>query len=291
MLQQTRVAAVLPYYERFLERFPDVGSLAAAPESNLLAAWSGLGYYSRARNLQKAARSIMEQGAFPASYVGIRALAGVGDYTAAAIASIAFGLPHAVVDGNVLRVLARLSNDGGDIGSSSVKARLTALANELLDVSAPGEHNQAVMELGATVCLPKRPQCLLCPVAGFCEARTQDRAAQLPIKLRRSEPVFIEKSLLKIERGTSVLMWQRPAESVRMPGFWELPESTQLPRARVIETIGKFRHTITHHNFRFTVLRAEIRRLNKGFEWIEGSSMDSLPVSTITRKALALKKK
>jgi A/G-specific adenine glycosylase len=279
---------VLPYYHLFLERFPNIDALAAAPEPDLLAAWSGLGYYSRARNLQKAARTVVEQGAFPASYAGIRALPGVGDYTAAAISSIAFGLPHAVVDGNVLRVLARISNDSGDIGAAAVKARLTTLANELLDPESPGEYNQALMELGATACLPRRPQCLLCPVADFCEARARGTAARFPIKLRRTETVFIEKSLLKIERGTSILMWQRPEESTRMPGFWELPELAQLPRARVIEAIGEFRHTITHHRYRFTVLRAEVRRPAKPFEWIGGSVMNSLPVSTITRKALAL---
>ena len=288
MLQQTRVAAVLPYYERFLARFPDVDSLAAASEPDLLAAWSGLGYYSRARNLQKAARSIVKHGAFPASYEGIRALAGVGDYTAAAVSSIAFGLAHAVVDGNVLRVLARLSNDAGDIGATPVRSRLTALANELLDAQAPGDYNQALMELGATACLPKRPQCLLCPVADFCEARTQGTAAQLPVKLRRTEPVFIEKSLLRIEKETSILMWQRPEESSRMPGFWELPELTQLPCAHVFETVGEFRHTITHHRYRFTVLRAEIRRPPKEFRWIANDLFTTLPISTITRKALAL---
>src|SRR6266516_234894 len=152
MLQQTRVAAVIPYYERFLARFPDLATLAAAPEQELLAAWGGLGYYSRARNLQRAAQQM--RGRFPSDYESIRALVGVGDYTAAAVASIAFGLPYAVVDGNVLRVLSRVTNDASDIGSLKTKKRMQALADTLLAQSDPGLYNQALMELGATVCLP-----------------------------------------------------------------------------------------------------------------------------------------
>jgi A/G-specific adenine glycosylase len=157
MLQQTRVAAVIPYYERFLQRFPSPDALAQAPEEELLAMWSGLGYYSRARNLQKAARQITEAGDFPRAYTAIRELAGVGEYTAAAIASIAFDLPHAVVDGNVRRVLARLMNDGNlDVQQA---------AERLLDRRDPARWNQAVMELGATICLPREPRCGECPIA------------------------------------------------------------------------------------------------------------------------------
>jgi len=151
MLQQTRVAAVIPYYERFLRRFPDAAALAEASEQELLAMWSGLGYYSRARNLQKAARQMVERGTFPNDYASLRELAGVGDYTAAAIASIAFGLPHAVVDGNVRRVIARVINDG--------HANPQELADRLLDQRDPARWNQAVMERGATSCLPREPLC------------------------------------------------------------------------------------------------------------------------------------
>src|SRR5579872_3965323 len=159
MLQQTRAQAVIPYYEKFLARFPDAASLAAADEAEVLALWSGLGYYSRARNLQRAARRISAAGVFPRDYDSIRALDGVGDYTAAAVASIAFGLPHAVLDGNVMRVLARLDNDAADISAASTRARLRARAQELLDGRRPGIFNQALMELGATICVPKTPQC------------------------------------------------------------------------------------------------------------------------------------
>src|ERR1700730_476619 len=147
MLQQTRVAAVIPYYERFLVRFPDVARLASAPEQELLAAWAGLGYYSRARNLQRAAKKILELGAFPGDYLSLRDLAGVGEYTAAAIASMAFNLPHAVLDGNAIRVLSRLAAEEGNIGSGAVRKRLGEVADALLDRKRPGEFNQALMEL------------------------------------------------------------------------------------------------------------------------------------------------
>ena len=172
MLQQTRVAAVIPYYERFLARFPRVEDLAAASEIEVLAMWSGLGYYSRARNLQKAARQIVAAGGFPRDYESIRELAGVGDYTAAAVGSIAFGLPHAAIDGNVRRVVMRLTGDG--------KADVGAVATQLLDVRHPGRWNQAVMELGATVCLPREPLCGACPLAAECEAKLRDIQRDLP---------------------------------------------------------------------------------------------------------------
>ena len=156
MLQQTRVAAVMGYYRRFLERFPTVEALAGADEDSLMKCWQGLGYYSRARNLQKAARIIVQDygGVFPADYAGLRALPGVGDYTAGAVASIAFGLPHAAVDGNVLRVVSRLTADSRDISEPAVKRSVAAALEAVMPVKAPGEFNQALMELGATVCLP-----------------------------------------------------------------------------------------------------------------------------------------
>src|SRR5690349_5158936 len=166
MLQQTRAQAVIPYYERFLTRFPSVPALAAAKEDEVLALWSGLGYYSRARNLLRAARQIAAAGSFPSDYDAIRALPGIGDYTAAAVASIAFGRPHAVLDGNVLRVVARMENDAADIRSSRTRERFREIAQSWLDPRDPGHFNQALMELGATVCLPRNPLCLVCPLAG-----------------------------------------------------------------------------------------------------------------------------
>jgi len=288
MLQQTRVAAALPYYERFLQRFPTVESLAGAPEQELLAVWSGLGYYSRARNLQKAARQIVAAGGFPRTYEGLRELAGIGDYTAAAVASISFGLAHAVLDGNVMRVLTRLMAEPGDIQSPKTRARLAAVAREFLDQRAPAEHNQAVMELGALVCLPREPQCLLCPLAGECRARREGRAAEFPVKLRKQKKVEVDLALLVVEREGRVLVWQRGAEEGRMAGFWELPARQQLPGARELAEAGSFRHVITHHQHTVRVFRAVAKRVPAGYHWRDRKELREIPLSTIARKALRM---
>jgi A/G-specific adenine glycosylase len=288
MLQQTRVASAVPYYERFLERFPDVPALARAAEPEVLAAWAGLGYYSRARNLHAAAQQVARAGAFPGEYAALRALPGVGDYTAAAVASIAFGLPHAALDGNALRVLARLANDAGDIKSATARARLAALADALLDRQRPGEFNQAVMELGATVCLPKEPDCPQCPIAAWCEARRHGTERALPVKSGAARPVRIELVFLVVRRQGTYLLWRRPDGSGRMAGFWELPEPAQLPQARVGARLGCFRHTITHHHYTVTVFEAARRSAPEGFEWVRESDLARIPLSTLARKGLAL---
>ena len=287
MLQQTRAQAVIPYYHRFLERFPTVSALAVAKLDDVLAAWSGLGYYSRARNLHGAAQQIAAAGAFPATYETIRELPGVGDYTAAAVASIAFELPHAVLDGNVLRVLARLQDDPAEISSAITKARLREAAQRLLDRRQPGRFNQALMELGATVCIPKTPQCAECPVAGQCEARRQGTAAQLPVKARKQEPVKITATLVVVERGGSVLLRQRRGAG-RMQGFWELPEKQDLANLEAGEPQGEFRHTITHHHFQFRVIKGQISSRPPGFRWIARTRLAALPVCTTVHKALRL---
>jgi A/G-specific adenine glycosylase len=287
MLQQTRAQAVIPYYERFLERFPSVGALAAAREEEVLALWSGLGYYSRARNLRKAAIAIQEAGGFPRTWEAIRALAGVGDYTAAAVASIAFGLPHAVVDGNVLRVVARMENDASDIGAGKTRERFREVVQGWLDARHPGAFNQALMELGATVCLPRNPMCLVCPVAGLCQARESGRTGELPVKLRKQEPVRIEGELLVIERGGRVLLRQREASASRMAGFWDLPTPEDLPRAKIGEVVGEIRHTITHHRYRLGVRRAKIvGKVGDGYRWFAADALDDIPLSTMARKGL-----
>ncbi len=285
MLQQTRVAAVIPFYHRFLQRFPDIAALAAASEPHLLACWSGLGYYSRARNLQKSAQRM--NGVFPHDYESIRALAGVGDYTAAAVGSIAFGLPYAVLDGNVMRVLSRLSNDSGDIGSPATRRRLQELADRLLDRGQPGKFNQAVMELGATLCVPVQPQCLLCPVAQFCKAREQGTQNQLPVKLKKIASVKLERILLLIRKNGAILLWRRPADSRKLAGFWELPEPHLLASAVVGEEIGDFRHSITNHNYVFRVRSAEVQDHPEGFDWLQADELEKRPLSTTVRKALA----
>src|SRR5262249_4529571 len=227
MLQQTRAAAVIPYYERFLQRFPSVEALARSKESTLLECWSGLGYYSRARNLRRAAQHIVAElgGKFPQTYDGWMSLPGVGPYTAAAIASIAFHQPVAVLDGNVARVMARFENHRGDVRSPLVREELRRKAQALLDRRRPGEFNQALMELGATVCLPRRPQCLLCPVSGACEARRLGVQNELPVKLGDREPVRLAITVAMAERDGTILLRRRPQQSSLMPGFWELPQT------------------------------------------------------------------
>lgn len=289
MLQQTRAAAVIPYYERFLDRFPDVASLASAPEGSLLECWSGLGYYSRARNMQKAARRILASGAFPTGYASIRLLEGVGDYTAAAIASICFDLPHAVLDGNVLRVMSRLTNDAGDIRSTATRRRFAARAQQLLDTKRPGPFNQALMELGATICVPRQPRCGECPISRHCEALTRGTQNQLPIKLGRVAQRRIEKSMLLIERDGKVLVRQRPPDASKLAGFWELPDGDDIPRAQPGVQIGEFRHSITNHDYRVAVLPATIGRAPRGFRWASMAELETLPLTTATKKALRVR--
>jgi A/G-specific adenine glycosylase len=274
MLQQTRVAAVIPYYERFLERFPDTATLAQCPEPELLAIWAGLGYYSRARNLQKAAQQIAASGTFPKDYESILALSGVGTYTAAAIASISFGLPHAVVDGNVKRVLARWTNDA-HVDTQSV-------ADRLLDPSDPARWNQAVMELGATICLPRDPKCAECPVAPNCAAYKAGTQNDLPLKRAKPTPEQLERTLLVIHRNGSILLTPSP----RVKGFWDLPE--HFPQARAGAKLGKFRHTITHRHYRFTVKEATARATPAESRWHTMQELQQIPLSITAKKALRI---
>jgi A/G-specific adenine glycosylase len=285
MLQQTRVAAVIPYYHRFLERFPDFRALASAPEAELLAYWAGLGYYYRARNMQQAARLMRERGKFPSTYEEIRELPGVGDYTAAAVSSIAYDLPHAALDGNVLRVLSRVLDDRTNIASSVGRRRFTALAQELLDTEHPGAFNQAMMELGATVCLPKNPQCLLCPVAKLCRARASGMQNELPVKAVRAAIVQERRAVFWIEKEGKLLLWQRPPTARLMPGFWELPEAIHLPDATPGRKLGSFRHGITFHSYSFEVRAAAAPTEIGECQWVALTQLGRLPASTIVEKA------
>lgn len=286
MLQQTRVAAVIPFYTAFLTKFPTVEILAAASEPVLLAAWSGLGYYSRARNLQKAAKIIAAAGAFPTSYDQIRQLPGVGDYTAAAVGSIAFGLAHAAVDGNVIRVTSRISAEKGDIGSAVVRKRLTAVSESLLDRKNPGRHNQAMMELGATICLPRDPKCPECPVEKYCQARGAGIERELPLKQKKTLMFRVDRRLLLVKKEGKILLWKRPADSRRMAGFWELPEAEMLPGAVEGKCLGTFNHSITNHIYRFELVSASVEKIPVGFKLMNGKDLAHQPMSTTTRKAL-----
>jgi A/G-specific adenine glycosylase len=291
MLQQTRAQAVIPYYEKFLDSFPTARDLAGASEAEVLRRWSGLGYYQRARNLQKAARQIVERGAFPREYEAIRELPGVGAYTAAAVASIAFRSDRAVVDGNVMRVVARFTGDAADIGAPATKIKFEKIASGLLDPRDPGRFNQALMELGATICLPRNPLCLLCPVSADCQARVQGKQSQLPVKLKRTQPVRVEATLLIVERGGRILLWRRNPDSRRLGGFWELPSREELPKARKLVALGSFRHSITNHNYIFTIVKATVSGAASRFQWFDRAQLEAIPLSTTTRKALALLKR
>jgi len=278
MLQQTRVAAVIPYYERFLTRFPDVAALAEASEPEVLALWSGLGYYSRARNLMQAARTIMDiGGAFPRDYAGLRKLSGIGDYTASAVASISFGLPHAVVDGNVKRVAMRLTNNAA--------ADVAEVAGRLLDRKNPARSNQALMELGATVCLPRSPLCETCPVAKFCGARHQATVDQLPPPRVKPDAIHREHVLLIVRRRTGLLLVPSP----RLSGFWDLPEPDAFGAAgnvRLGAVLGTFRHSITNSRYVFEVREARVRGTPAGGRWFNSGQLHEIALSTTARKAL-----
>lgn len=286
MLQQTRVAAVIPYYERFLARFPTPASLAAAPEEEVLALWAGLGYYGRARNLKRAAEAITARGGFPKTAEEWRSLPGVGDYTAAAVASICFHEPCAVLDGNVIRVMARMSLERGDASSATVRQRLRELAQKMLDPRRPGDFNQALMELGATVCLPRHPKCVQCPLARHCRARAEGVAEQLPARTRRREPLKQELDLALVVRRGRVLLQRRGAGDGRLAGFWELPEAALLGEPGPRELAGAFRHSITRHDYTVRVWRLRTDQAPAGMEWQRLETLERLPLSSMTRKAL-----
>jgi len=225
MLQQTRVAAVLGYYARFLEAFPTVDTLANAPEERLMKLWEGLGYYSRARNLQKAAKRIVELGGFPDTYEGLLELPGIGDYTASAIAAAAFGQREAAVDGNVLRVVTRITDCHEDILDAKVKKNIRA---QLQNVMPEGEEDirifcQATMELGATVCVPNgSPKCDVCPVRDLCLGRVRGTAEALPIKKAKKERKIEEKTVFLLLRDGKVALRKRE-EIGLLAGLWEFP--------------------------------------------------------------------
>lgn len=223
ILQQTRVAQGLDYYHRFLASFPDVFTLAKADEAEVLLLWQGLGYYSRARNLHEASRQIAEMGAFPADYAHIRMLKGVGDYTAAAIASFAFDLPYAVLDGNVYRVLSRYLGVDTPIDSSAGHKEFRMWADEMLDRKAPALYNQAIMDFGAMVCTPKSPDCMGCPLRESCVAYAENKVMVLPVKSRkqRVRDRFFTYYYIKDVRG-DVMIQRRSAQDI-WKGLYQLP--------------------------------------------------------------------
>ena len=277
ILQQTRIAQGRSYWERFLQAFPDVQSLAAAEEDDVLRLWQGLGYYSRARNLLSAARQIAEQGRFPDTLEGIRALKGVGDYTAAAIASFAFDIPAAVVDGNVYRVLARHFGIPTPVGSTAAKKEFTALAQSLIPADRPGDFNQAMMDFGATCCTPASPACLLCPLAGSCAALATGQVDSLPVRekgaavqTRRFDYVYVRfrgRTAIR-KRGTGDI-WA---------GLWEpVVFDRELPKEHLQLIRKGVKHQLTHRTLIVDFYLWEPEEepaLPEGYVWIEEAELD-----------------
>jgi len=318
MLQQTRAAAAIPYYERFLQHFSDVHALAAASQEEVLRLWSGLGYYSRARNLHKAAQQIVAKHGekFPSSQADVLALPGIGTYTAAAILSIAFGEKFAVLDGNVARVLARLGAIPGDLHESQHWQELQETADRLLEPKSPGDWNQAMMELGATLCTPKSPQCLLCPVAQFCEGRRLGIAESLPEKRKKramvevtlAAAVFVDGNgqtlLLPPPKNTKQKvsadhvpalvskMWHFPTLSVtgesagKLSAFLrKLMPGAQSHKWQLIRA-GKVRHAVTYRAITLLPFLINVQKLPRvhGARQVPLDNISRLPVSNLTRK-------
>ncbi len=225
MLQQTRVAAVIPYFQRFMEAFPTVEALAAADREHLMKLWEGLGYYSRARNLQKAAQIVAQRGSFPDTYEEVMALPGIGDYTAGAILSIAFGRPLPAVDGNVLRLTSRITGSEDNILETGTRSRFRALMAQIMPADRPGEFNQALMDLGATICLPNgEPLCDVCPAQAFCSAYAQNRQKELPVRISKTRRRTEEKTVFLLLRDGEAALRQRPQEGL-LAGLWEYPHT------------------------------------------------------------------
>ena len=290
MLQQTRVSVVIDYYTRFLTRFPTLASLAAADETEVLAQWSGLGYYRRARALHESARAIMADhgGEIPRTAAGLTRLPGVGVYTAAAVASIAFGEPAAAVDGNVERVLTRYFGYEPVPGVAR-SGELRRTAEELVDRERPGDFNQAMMELGATVCLPRGPLCTGCPVRERC-------ATQGEHAVPRAKKMLSQKTALAVLQRrqwprAEVLLQQRPADASQMPGMWELPgvKEEMASESMLLLTV---RHSITNTNYYVSVYGLttnEQKLLARGVgtrAWVPVLDLNDQPLTGLTRKIL-----
>jgi A/G-specific adenine glycosylase len=308
MLQQTRVAAVVPYYERFLKTFPNMQALARAKTDRVLARWAGLGYYSRARNLQRAAKEMVSRhaGQFPREYDAALALPGIGRYTASAVLSIAYGEPHAVLDGNVARVLARIGAMHGDLRAPTAWRKLEATAQELLARNASGDWNQAMMELGATVCTPKSPRCRECPAEKWCRARKLGIAETLPSprKKRTSVQVTLAAAVLLDPQGQTLLvrnldgggvlfsrMWQFPALETTGAGAgatlaMHLREKFGVARKGPLTPLATARHAVTFRNIRLEPYLVRVARLPRvtGARIVVLGQIRRLAISNATKK-------
>jgi A/G-specific adenine glycosylase len=313
MLQQTRVETVIPYYERFLARFPSVAALADAEPDAVTQLWSGLGYYSRARNLHAAARQLVADhgGALPSEPEALRELPGVGRYTAGAVASIAFDRPAPIVDGNVARVLARLRGLREDVTAPATQSLLWAEAAALADGPRPGELNQALMELGALVCTPRAPRCPACPLRARCRGLAAGDPEALPVKKKKAAPKRIAAVAALVSRGEKLLAVRRPPAGL-LGGLWDLPGGElakgEAPRAALeralreklglalagVAALGRVQHQFTHRTLALHVFRAEAkpgrvaRRELDAHRWLSPAAFEQLGLSTLARKAFAL---
>ncbi|HEX8817491.1 MAG TPA: A/G-specific adenine glycosylase [Terriglobales bacterium] len=272
MLQQTRVAAVIDYYGRFLRRFPTLHHLARARESSVLAAWSGLGYYRRARMLHAAAKKMVAENdeTLPTSARELQQFPGIGRYTATAIASIAFGEPVAVVDGNVERVLQRVT------GKKLAPEAVWKSAETMLDPSRPGDFNQAMMELGALVCLPRRPKCSSCPLYDFCATRGEHPRSR-PAARQQKRTICYSLNL----KGRRVQLLQRPSDASLMSAMWELPA---ISHANGDTPFLKLRHSITNTDYTVKVLKEA--RVDANARWVDRRQIPRLPLTGLARKIL-----
>jgi A/G-specific adenine glycosylase len=307
MLQQTRIAAVRPYYRRFLRRFPRVESLASAPQDEVLKLWSGLGYYSRARNLHRTAKEIvaLHHARFPRDLEAALRLPGIGRYTAAAVLSIAYDAPLAVLDGNVARVLARLGAIRGDLRAPRRWQSLATTAQQLLATEAPGDWNQALMELGETICTPQTPRCRACPISGACRAYGQGIVARIPAPRRKRAAVQmkIAAAILLDPRGRTLLVQDPGAhDEVLFSRLWQFPAVEVARHARAelarhlcaslqinpssLEALAHVRHGVTFRNIQLLPFLVRVLRLPRRprTRIVPLSSLARLPISSATRK-------
>ncbi len=284
MLQQTRVEAARPYFLRFVDTLPDIHALATADEETLLKLWEGLGYYRRVYNLQKAAKIVVEQfhGELPSSYAELRNLPGIGDYTAGAISSIAFGLPKAAVDGNVLRVISRITGDYRDITGTAVKKDVAASLENIYPMGRCGDFTQSLMELGAIVCLPNgAPKCEVCPVRDMCYANLHHCTDELPVKPEKKKRRMESLSVLILKHQDTIAVQKRTAQGL-LQGLWELPnlEDTDGMKSiedylakhsisyRQIKKVGKAKHIFTHVEWHMTAYLIDCEKASDGFRWV-----------------------
>jgi len=307
MLQQTRVETVIPYYTRFLQDYPNVRALAEAGEEEILTSWKGLGYYSRARNLHRAAQMIQEkyQGIIPNAYEDLRLLPGIGDYTAGAVLSIAFNLSFPAVDGNVLRVVSRIAGWEEDIRDAMGREKIGHIVSGLIPPGRAGEFNQALMELGAELCIPKNPLCTDCPIRSCCSAMSTGRQSCIPVKKQAKSPVPLEYWVAVLRRDKSVLMQYRDQTALlgRMWGFpmlikmlsaEPLNEFTQQIglELREMRRLGETKHVFTHQVWRMEAIEfiweETQNELPKGLAWIPFDKMDHIPIPRAFQKIIKL---